>query len=100
MPSASAILTKSASERACIFRINLSPMDLYRDLAEVQLTCNLLVHQTSRDKTHNLALASCKRRERFHEVAGPGVALPSRAIALYRARDRIQHVLIAKRLGE
>src|SRR5262245_19203932 len=77
----------------------LVAVNLHRDLAQVQFSRNLLVAQALDDQLHHLALA---RREARITAAQPvervisGTPLP---VAFERARNRIEHVLIAKRLG-
>jgi hypothetical protein len=75
-------------------------MDLNGDLAEPEFAGDLLVHQPGGDHAHHLTFAlgqGFEARAQFRELL---LVFSPVAVALERGGDRVQHVLIAKRLGE
>src|SRR5260221_1706872 len=78
----------------------MTTMDLDRNLAQPQFAGDLLVDQSGSDEAHHLSFALGQPLEVYAQVCDPMLVLPAFAVALERGGDRVQHVLIAKRLGE
>src|SRR5690349_2414165 len=78
----------------------MAAVDLHGDLAHADLAGYLLVHQTSGDERHDLALARRESLELGLELGHALLLLPPLAIAFERIGDGVKQVLIAKWLGE
>src|SRR5262245_43932025 len=75
-------------------------VDLHRDLGEIDLGGDLLVHEAGGDQGQDLLLARGERLETSLKIVRDLLAFAPLAITLDRRRHRIQHVLVAKRLAQ
>src|SRR5215831_1047555 len=82
------------------FPHDMPAMDLDGNLAQSQFARDLFVHQAGGDQAHHLAFAFGQAVEACPQLRCLLLILAPAAIALERGGDRIQHVLIAKRLGQ
>ena len=96
---ASAILTRSANDRALIFVHDVATMNLHGNFAHSKLGRDLLVHQTRRDQTDHLLLTGGQRLEASPQIVNSLVLGAPAAIAFKRHLNGVQEVLVAKRLG-
>src|SRR5215471_4655327 len=82
------------------FPHDMPAMDLDGNLAQPQFARDLFVHQAGGDQAHHLAFAFGQAVEACPQLRCSLLVLAPASIALERGGDRIQHVLIAKRLGQ
>src|SRR5262245_49788342 len=75
-------------------------MDLDSDLAKTEGTGDLLIHQARRDQRHDLVFASGQPFERLAQGPIRLVSLSGVFVVPEGCSYGIQHVLIAKRLGQ
>ena len=78
----------------------MSPMDLHGNLGKPKFGCYLLVHQAGRHQCHNLPLASTQGLKKGPHIRDDPVGLTPLPIVFDRLHDSVEHVLIAKRLGQ
>ena len=73
-------------------------MDLNRDLADPQFTCNLLVEQAGCNETHHVFLARSELLETSAQFGDLQLLLPRVPVTGQPLLNRIEKVLIAKRV--
>src|SRR5712672_3033428 len=75
-------------------------MNLDRDLAGTQFTLDLLVEQAGDHQPHHFTLTRSQCTKSLAQLSSFASLSPYRAVALESFLDRIQKIVIAKRLGE
>jgi hypothetical protein len=80
------------------FLHDVTAMHFHSDLAELDLGCDLFAHQSTRDQSHDFALARGKGCEMRLQVRDRIFVFTPLLVALDRSRDGIQKVLVRKRL--
>src|SRR5437588_2816911 len=82
------------------FSHEVAAMDLHGNLAEAQFGRYLLVHEPGRHQPHHLPLARAQRLMEAFQSRFRLLLLAPEPVAVDRCSDRVQHVLITKRLGQ
>ena len=75
-------------------------MNFHRHLAQAEFGGNLLVQISGRHAGNDFALAGTERAKSFAQGGVQFHLFAPRPIALQAGKNRIQHVLVAERLGE
>src|SRR5215467_11473272 len=79
---------------------NRASMHLDRYLTQAKLSRNLLVHSSRCHQHHDFSLAGRKCCKPACGRGKPTACNPTRAVAIYCIRNRIDHVLVAEWLGK
>src|SRR5215475_11269779 len=75
-------------------------MNFHSDLADPQVSSDLLVHLSGSDQQHDLLLARRQRSEALPHLRDIVVHRPSPSIAFDRGRHGVDHILIVEWFGK
>src|ERR1700737_3404023 len=82
------------------FLHDVSTVDLHGNLSKTNLGCYLFVHEAGSDQSQNLPLAGGQGLKKGLQVRDDLADFAPLPVPFNRRHHRIQHVLIAKRLGQ
>src|SRR5262249_39728344 len=79
---------------------DVAAMDLHRCLAQLKLSCNLLVRASSDDECEDFSFARCQDIKAVLQAVVEPELLASSSITFDPCLDRIKQILFVKRFGE
>src|SRR5262252_2729109 len=88
-------------ERACAKLLHdIMAVNLDGDLADSNLSCDLLVHQAGSYQAHHLLLAMAQEIESNAQLVRSSFIFSPLAITVQRSPNGVQQILLSKWLGE